>query len=576
MKQPASPPPSVATRTIFRRVLALLTREDRQWLLAGGLLALISATSSIALLAVAGHFIAAMALAGAGGAAINYYTPAALIRLLAIVRTGGRYVERLATHAATLRLLARLRVWVFSRLIPLSPHQLQAFHSVELFSRLRADVDALEHVYLGVLVPVAVACGGAMFVLIVSAWHLPAFAIALLCVLAIAGAYLPTWLRTRSEAASATIVACTEQLRLLAVDGVQGRAELALYGAQTQHAQAVEAASSRRMGAHARLDRLQALGATGSMLAAQVSITLALALGIPALRDGRLEAPDLVMLSMMAMALFETIAPLGDALTQWSSTRRSAERILALVDLKPDIADPSQLVLAPLGTALSIRKLRVRYDGAWVLKGIDLDLPPGQHVALLGASGAGKSTFVAALLRLHPYAGTILLDGKPLDAYHVDDVRACFGVVEQQPYLFDASLRDNLCLTRPSPTDEQLRHAIEVAQLSSFVAALPQGLDTLLGENGMHLSGGEIRRIAVARALLADAPILILDEPTEGLDAQTADALLRALNTATIGRTVLLITHREQHLELLVDHVLEMKGERMVERDVTSSMQRAS
>ena len=567
---------SVTTRSIVRRVLALLTREDRQWLLAGILLALVSATCSIALLAVAGHFIAAMALVGAGGAAINYYTPAALIRLLAIVRTGGRYVERLATHAATLRLLARLRVWVFSRLIPLSPQQLQAFRSVELFSRLRADVDALEHAYLGVLVPVVVACGSAVFVLIVSVFYLPAFAMVLLCVLAIAGAWLPAWLRARSEAASATVIACTEQLRLLAVDGVQGRAELALYGAQTQHAQAVEAASSRRMAAHARLDRLQALGATGCMLAAQVSITLALAFGVPALLGGRLQAPDLVMLSMMAMAVFETIAPLGDALAQWNSTRRSAERILALVDLHPDIADTLQFVLAPLGTAVSIRKLRVRYGGAWVLKGIDLDLPPGQHVALLGASGAGKSTLVAALLRLHPYAGTILLDGKPLDAYHVDDVRACFGVVEQQPYLFDASLRDNLCLTRPSPTDEQLRHAIEVAQLSSFVAALPRGLDTLLGENGMRLSGGEIRRIAVARALLTEAPILILDEPTEGLDAHTADALLRALNAATVGRTVLLITHREHHLELLVDRVLEMKGGRIVERNAKPAMQRAS
>ena len=575
MKRPTSTS-SITTRSIFRRVLSLLTREDRQWLLAGGLLAMVSATCSIALLAVAGHFIAAMALVGAGGAAINYYTPAALIRLLAIVRTGGRYVERLSTHAATLRLLARLRVWVFSRLIPLSPRQLQAFRSAELFSRLRADVDALEHAYLGVLVPVVVACGSAGFVLIVSACYLPAFAVALLGMLAIAGAWLPAWLRTRSEAASATIVACTEQLRLLAVDGVQGRAELALYGAQMQHAQAVEAVSSRRMAAHARLDHLQALGATGCMLAAQLSITLALALGMPALLGARLQAPDLVMLSMMAMALFETIAPLGDALTQWSSTRRSAERILALVDMQPDIADISQLVLAPLGTAVSVRKLRVRYDSAWVLKGVDLDLAPGQHVALLGASGAGKSTLVAALLRLHPYAGTILLDGKPLDAYHIGDVRACFGVVEQQPYLFDASLRDNLCLTRPSPTEEQLRHAIEVAQLSSFVAALPQGLDTLLGENGMRLSGGEIRRIAVARALLTEAPILILDEPTEGLDAHTADALLRALNTATVGRTVLLITHREHHLELLVDQVMEMKDGRIVERDVSSSMQRAS
>lgn len=549
------------SRGMWRRMMTIVTREDRRWLIAGCLLALLSAASGIGLLAVAGHFIAAMALAGVGGIAINYYTPAALIRLFAILRTGGRYVERLVTHAATLRLLARLRVWIFNSLIPLSPMQLQAFRSAELFSRLRADVDALEHAYLGVVVPIAVACGTAGLVCAIAAFYLPWLALVLGCLLVATGVLWPLWLRQRGETAAVTTMESAEALRTLATDGFQGRAELALYGAESTHAERLAALARQRREAHRAVDGLQALGGAGVLLAMQIAIAMVLVLGIPALRHGAIVAPDLAMLTMLAMAVFETIGPLPDAMAQWGATRSAARRVFALVSMQPDIHDPEQAEAPPRSGALSIRQLRVRYDesGTWILQGLDLDLPVGRRIALMGASGAGKTSLVAALLRWVSYEGAITLDGKPLDAYRVDDVRACFAVAEQQPYLFDASLRDNLCLGR-SPDETRLRRAIDTAQLSSYVAALPQGLDTPLGENGTRVSGGEARRIAIARALLCDAPIVILDEPTEGLDAATADALLRALRKETAGRSVILITHRQRDLHLLVDEVFQLEG----------------
>ncbi len=183
---------------------------------------------------------------------------------------------------------------------------------------------------------------------------------------------------------------------------------------------------------------------------------------------------------------------------------------------------------------------------------------------MVGPSGAGKSSLIGALTRLYPYQGSITLGGTSLADWHGDDVRARIAVVEQQPYLFDASLRDNLRLARPDASDEQLKHAVAQAQLDDYVASLPRGLDTWVGENGIRVSGGEARRIAIARALLADAPILLLDEPTEGLDAGTAAQLYKALATAMKGRSVLLITHRLGGLSTLVDHVATMEQGRIV------------
>lgn len=558
--------PSMGTWALGRRLFGLM-RQQRRWMLLGLALALLSTLSGIGLLAVSGHFITSMALVGAGGAAINYYTPAALIRLFAILRTGGRYAERLVTHEATLRMLARLRVWLFARLVPLAPAALGELRSAELFSRLRADVDALEHAYLGVLIPLLVAVVVVLAVVVVSALYLPALSLPLLLFFLFAGAWLPRWALRRGRAPGEVVVACSEAMRELAGDGLRGRAELALYGAEDAHAARLAAVAARQRKAQRQLDRLQALGSAGVALTAQLAAVCTLILGLSALRGGGLAGPDLVMLALLVPAAFEAVTPLPEAWAQLGATLASARRVFGLADTPVPVPDPVATSPTIHQHDLLLRDVRLGYadSGPWALDGVDLDLPQGRRIALMGTSGAGKSSLLGALTRLYPYTGSITLGGTPLDAWRGDDLRSKIAVVEQRPYLFDASLRDNLCLARPEASKAELEKVIQLAQLGEYVDTLPQGLRTWVGEDGVRVSGGEARRIAIARAVLADPPILVLDEPTEGLDAVTVAQLYKALAAATAGRSVLLITHRLGALATLVDTVAIMQRGHIVE-----------
>jgi ATP-binding cassette subfamily C protein CydC len=562
----AAPSVPAGTLDVLRRLFGLM-RPERAWMSLGLALALLSTLSGIGLLAVSGYFITSMALAGAGGAAINYYTPAALIRLFAILRTGGRYAERLVTHDATLRLLARLRVWLFGRLVPLAPAGLGSLRSAELFSRLRPDVDALEHTYLGVLLPLPVAAVVMLVVLAMTLIYLPVLSVPLLLLFGCAAVLLPGWTLRRGAGPGATAAACSEAMRSLASDALRGRAELSLYGAEEAHAERLAAESARQYQAQRQMDRLQALGGACVTLSAQLATVAALLLGLSAVRGGALSGPGLTMLVLLIPAAFESIAPLPEAWAQLGATLASARRVFALADTPPPVVEPQAPSPYTSRHDLSLRGLRLRYHehGPWVLDGVDFDLPQGRRVALVGASGAGKSSLIGALTRLYPYQGSITLGGMPLDAWHGDDVRAQIAVVEQRPYLFDASLRDNLRLARPDASEAEIAKVIEQAQLGDYVASLPHGLRTWVGEDGLRVSGGEARRIAIARALLTDPPILVLDEPTEGLDARTIAQLYEALAAAMSGRSVLLITHRLGGLAELVDEVAVMRQGRIVE-----------
>jgi ATP-binding cassette, subfamily C, bacterial CydC len=552
---------------MMRRLFELL-RAERGWMIAGAMIAVLSTLAGIALIAVSGHFITAMALAGASGAAINYYTPAALIRLLAIVRTLGRYLERLITHDATLRLLARLRTWLFGKLAPLAPARLDMLRSAELFSRLRADIDALEHVYLGVLIPLITAIAVVLAATIVTLYYLPLFGACLLLLCLACGLYLPRWAWRRGKTPAADTVNYTEALRELAVDGLRGRAELVLYGAEAAHAEQVLQVTKFQQQARRDVDRVQATSSATVMLCAQLAVIAALALGLPALQSGALAGPDLVMLALLAQAVFEAMAPLPEAWAQLGATMMSAQRVFTLADTPPAVTEPLQASPPTENNDLRISQLRMRYDahGPWVLDGVDLELKHGCRLALVGPSGAGKSSLIGALLRLYPYEGCITLGNVPLQQWHGDDVRSRIAVVEQQPYLFDASLRENLKLGCADATDDMLHAAIAQARLSGYVASLPHGLDTWVGENGIRVSGGEARRIAVARALLLNAPILVLDEPIEGLDAVTAGELYESLAAASENRTLLVITHRLGKLSTLVDEVAVMHDGHLAER----------
>ncbi|WHZ19335.1 MAG: ABC transporter for glutathione/L-cysteine [Rhodanobacteraceae bacterium] len=549
-----------------RRLLALL-RPWRGWMFGGALLALLAALSAIGLMAVSGWFIAAMALAGVGGAAINYYTPAAAIRGFAIARTGGRYGERLLTHDATLRALSGLRAWLFRALIPLAPARLSALRSAELFARLRADVDALEHFYLSVQVPAGVAVFGLVVVLLLAAFTLPSAALVLLVAATLAGFVVPEWVRRRAADDAAAAVRESADLRGLLLDALHGHAELLAWGGVETHAARIAELDARLAARRRRIEHLNTRGSAAVGLIAQCALPALLVFGLAAVHHGMLAPPLLVMLALLAMAAFELVAPLPEALAQWQATLASAKRVFELVDMPPAIVEPARSASIDAAPAIRFERVRMRYadDTPWALDGIDLELAPGARLAIVGDSGAGKSSLANVLQKFHPIqGGQVWFGGQPLDALRGDDVRRKLAVIAQHTTLFNLSLRDNLLLAAPAATPAQVERALHAAQLDDFVRALPQGLDTQLGEGGSLVSGGEARRITIARALLQDAPVLLLDEPTEGLDAATAAQLYRALAAVTRSRSVLLITHRLGGLATLVDHVAVMRAGRIL------------
>ncbi len=561
MHKPLLPP-------VVRRLLTVL-RPYRPWMTGGAALALLAALAAIGLMALSGWFIAAMALAGAGGVVIDYFTPAAAIRAFAIARSGGRYAERVVTHEATLRDLAGLRSWLFQRLIPLAPARLSALRSGELFARLRADIDALEHFYLAVLVPAAVAMVSVASGLLLCLIVLPAAAVPLLLGALCAGVLLPAWMQRRAARDAAQAVREAAELRGSLLDALRGHAELLAWGGVEAHTARIDALATRLDARRTRTELLQSVTGGAAGLCGQLTLLAVLVPGLAAVHRGALAPTLLVMLSLLALALFEVIAPLSEALPQWHATLVAGARVFELADTPPAFLEPDTCAPLPPAPAIVFERACLRYaeDAPWALDEVDLTLCAGARVAVVGASGAGKSSLLAALLKFYPLQkGRVLVGGQPLEALQGDTLRRHIAVIAQQTVLFNLSLRDNLLLAAPEADAARIERAVALARLDHFVASLPEGYDTLLGEGGGLVSGGEARRIAIARALLQDAPVLVLDEPTEGLDTRTARELYIELEAVARNRTVLLITHRLSGLAHLVEEVVVMDAGRIAGR----------
>jgi ATP-binding cassette subfamily C protein CydC len=538
----------------------------------GAILALITLIANLTLMATSGWFIAAMAVAGGSGASMNYFTPAALIRTAAILRTIGRYLERLVTHEATLRQLSGLRVWFYRHLEPLAPARLQQFHSGDLLSRIRADIDALDNLYLRTLVPVAVAAAGlALSFAFLAAFDL-GIALFALAMLLTAGVLVPLWARISGAGPGRRMVQTQAELRGLAIDGIQGLPELLVYGAAAAHAQRLHTLSLALTADQDRMSAYAGISQGAVTLAANLTLWgilwLAAPLVGPAGSGAPIAPPSLALLALFTLAAFEAVAPLPLALQHLGGTLAAARRLFEIVDAEPAVVEPQRPSPRPKRYDLELSGVHFSYPGRDrpALAGIDLRIPEGGRVAVVGSTGSGKSTLFNLLLRFWaPDQGSIHLGGHDLSAFHGEDLRRHIAVVSQHTHLFAATIRENLLLANPDAPQAALEQACEAAQIHRFIAGLPEGYDTWLGDTGVRLSGGQARRIAIARALLKDAPILLLDEPTEGLDGPTESSLMAAIDDLMRGRTVLLISHRGMGLEAMGE-ILVLDSGRVRER----------
>jgi len=563
---------------IFLRLLRL-ARPYWAWMALGALCSLITVLANVGLMALAGWFIAAMAIAGAAGVLMNYLLPAAFIRLFAIARTGGRYLERLTTHDATLRFLSELRVWFYERVETLAPARLQPYRGGDLLTRIQNDIDTLHHAYLRVAAPVLVALVAVAVVTAVLAHYSAWVALVTLGFLLLSGASIPLAMRLAGERPGTILVESRAALRSALVDTVQGMGELSVYGAAARQARTVESLTRSITTQQMRLSRLAGLSEGTVGLCAGMAMWGALLICISLVSNGRLQSPELPLVALLTLASFEAVGPLPLAFHRLGETLAAARRIFEIADAQPQIALAPGASPRPRDFSLVMRGVRLRYDGqtTWALDGIDLDLKPGRCVAVVGASGAGKSSIVRVALRFWEYQeGEIHLGGHDLRRYQPEDVRSLIAVVSQDTHLFNATIRDNLLLAAPGADEQALVRAARAAQIHDFIAALPEGYDTWVGEAGARLSAGEGRRVAIARALLKDAPILLLDEPTENLDAQTELAVLEALDRLMTGRSVLLITHKPALLASRADEILVLERGRIVQRGTHAELLRRS
>jgi len=492
------------------------------------------------------------------------------VRAFGVSRATLRYLERLVSHDVTLRLLARLRVGFYRALVPLAPARLADHRSGDLLGRAIEDVAALEGLYVRVLGPslVAVAVGVLLgLALLPFGARLAAFAVTGFVASGIA---FPWLARRLGLGPGRRLVAQRGELSARLVDGVQGQAELLAFGREESHASSVAVLSRAMAYEQQRMTRASALGGALAGLGADVTAVAVLALAVPAVRSGALDGVQLAVVTLITLVAFEAVAALPAAWQGAGAMRESARRLFDLVDQPPAVAEPATPASAALESAriLEVRDLRFAYPGEsrLALDGVSLRLEPGRRLAVVGASGSGKSTLVHLLLRFWDAPpGSLLLDGADARTWPSDRVRASFAFAAQRAHLLTGTLRENLALAAPRAGDPELLAALDASRLDELVARLPRGLDTWIGEQGHRLSGGERQRLALARALLRDAPFLLLDEPTAHLDALTEREVMRQIVRAGAGRATLLVTHRLVALETF-DEVLVLDCGRVVER----------
>jgi ATP-binding cassette, subfamily C, bacterial CydC len=540
------------------RRLTLLAGVSRASLALAALLGVLTILLGVGLMATAGYLISR---AAEQPAVLSLTVAIVGVRFFGLARPIARYLERLASHDVALRSLGTARARAYARLEGLSPTQLQERRHGDLLARFVGDVDSLQNLYLRGLLPPVVALGAGAGAVGLVAATLPPAGLVLAAGLLAAGIVVPLTAAALARRSAALQAPARGALSAELVETLAGGAELVAYGRQSERLDRVSAVDSRLV----RVARSAALadgaGEGLRLLVTGGTVAGVLAVAVSAHEVGTLDRVLIGLLALASLAAFESVQPLPEALRELRTTVAAGERILDLTGREPAVADPADPLPFPPGRfTVALEDVRVRYAPGErpALDGVSLRLEPGGRVALLGPSGSGKTTVANLLLRfLDPEAGRVTLAGRDLREYRREDVRRAIAVAGQDSHLFSTTIRDNVRLARADATDDEIEDALRRARILDWVRGLPDDWDTLVGEQGRELSGGQRQRLVVARALLADAPVLVLDEPTAHLDGTTAERLVDDVLDEAADRSVLLITHRPEGLDRM-DEVVRL------------------
>ncbi|MEZ9051129.1 cysteine/glutathione ABC transporter ATP-binding protein/permease CydC [Vibrio sp. 10N.247.311.64] len=549
----------------MRDLLPYLKLYKKHWfgLSLGMLLAFATLSASIGLLTLSGWFISASAVAGLTIAreTFNYMLPGGGVRGLAMSRTAGRWGERVVSHNATFKLLTDLRIFFFKKLAPLIPGRISNLRDADLLNRLVADVDAMDHVYLRLVSPVTVGVFGIFFLTLFLMWFDSSLGLILGSILLIMLLVWPILFYKLGKRNGGELTQNKADLRVTTLDWIEGYSELTLFGAEERYRNAILETQRKLMANQFVNANLTGMASAALMLLNGLTLVLMLWLAADGVGDN---APDpfIALMAFATMASFELLMPIAGAFQHLGQTLSSARRLNEVILSEPEVqfAEEKLDINKPLDITFSNVTFNYPDSERSVLNAVDLTIPATNKVAIVGQTGSGKSTLIQLLTRYwDPKKGYISIAGIELTQWNESQLRESISVVSQRVDILNGTLRDNLLIARPEATDDHLANILKDVGLEKLLEN--NALDSWLGDGGRQLSGGEKRRIGIARAILHDAPILLLDEPTEGLDKQTEQSIMTLFEKHFEGKTVIFITHRLIGLESMDSIVLIEQGE---------------
>ncbi|MFA0235194.1 heme ABC transporter ATP-binding protein/permease CydC [Vibrio sp. 10N.222.55.C7] len=549
----------------MRDLLPYLKLYKKHWfgLSLGMLLAFATLSASIGLLTLSGWFISASAVAGLTIAreTFNYMLPGGGVRGLAMSRTAGRWGERVVSHNATFKLLTDLRIFFFKKLAPLIPGRISNLRDADLLNRLVADVDAMDHVYLRLVSPVTVGMFGIFFLTLFLMWFDSSLGLILGSILLIMLLVWPILFYKLGKRNGGELTQNKADLRVTTLDWIEGYSELTLFGAEERYRNAILETQRKLMANQFVNANLTGMASAALMLFNGLTLVLMLWLAADGV-GGNAPDPFIALMAFATMASFELLMPIAGAFQHLGQTLSSARRLNEVILSEPEVqfAEEKLDINKPLDITFSNVTFNYPDSERSVLNAVDLTIPATHKVAIVGQTGSGKSTLIQLLTRYwDPKKGYISIAGIELTQWNESQLRESISVVSQRVDILNGTLRDNLLIARPEATDDHLANILKDVGLEKLLEN--NALDSWLGDGGRQLSGGEKRRIGIARAILHDAPILLLDEPTEGLDKQTEHSIMTLFEKHFEGKTVIFITHRLIGLESMDSIVLIEQGE---------------